>query len=411
MRRIFFATLLIFSVAGFSVTAVYASPAPPPAFEPCDPDYRLILEHQADAVRVRNRAYEVELITTNESTLKLTCYDQAMRLTTRLGYVFSDVIPPSPPVYNAVVFAWTLAYSGWGSQQLMAKRLNTVMNSSTGGYLGMYDRWLSNFPPDIIVPSPFPLNALAALVTAGTVIQDAIRDIIDYQNPTDKNMASQVTVYTQQINKLIAGIPKVAASSLGAYIANIWDIIKLRDAQIKLIDTTRNDVMPPLLARIKNTIMGSATAMDCTRMDDYWENGNPASNFAPPSPTRCGMPVCESVCVSNTTMCCEWGPAPFCPPNPDVPPKDYFGGTPYYKLEDLFNRVLPGASMAFLEQVTSSPPAVFPVAVNGAILDQAAKDLMVLKEPGILKTWPETPLVVFAPKATVRQIVDEMDVP
>lgn len=417
MKRIVFVALTFFAVLGLSVTAGHAGP--PPAFEPCDPDYRMILEHQADAIRVRNRAYAAEIITRNESTLKLTCFDQAMRLSTRLGYVFSDKILRSPPVYNVIVFGLTtlsgLAYSGWGSQQLLAKRLDVVMNDPVPNPpLGMYDEWLTNFPPDNIIPRPFPLNALATLVAPGSVIQNAIKGIIDFQYNVDRISAAQVGVYTQQINELIEGIPKVAASSLGAYIGDIQNRIQLRQALINQIDVARQSTMDPFLDTLASTILGPATDMDCTRMDDYWADGNPASNFAPPAPVTCGAPTCQSVCVSDTTMCCVWNPAPACPPSVNVAPKDYFGGTPYYKLEDLFNRVVPGASMVFLEQITPTvPPA--PPSMNSVILDQARDDLMVLQRPGLGPApdwfWPDTPGIVFNPQATVRQIVDAMDVP
>jgi hypothetical protein len=423
MKRILFSILLGFSIIGLSVTAARAAPLV--SSDPgCSTDFLILLWNQADAVRARNRAYEMEVISQNRSVLELTCFDQTMKLSTRLGYIFSDLIPPPPPipVQNNAVFGSLLAYSGWGAQQLLAKSMNNVMNAPPPAPpYGMYDQWIDNFPP--LAPRPLPPNALSLLMDPGGAIVTAIQAIITFQNSSvpsaldDNQRVSNVTILTEEVDKLIAGIPKIAASSLGAYMQVIQDKIDLRQTEIAQITALRNAAMPPLLDDIRNAVMGGG-AIICNNIStgdpqylpgDLWTNGNPVSNFAPAS-APCPARPCMSVCAYDTRVCCIWGTKPACPP----PDPEYLTGSPYYTLEDLFYRTYlttpPSAGRVFVSQTTLPN-------MNSLILDMAQADLLLLSKPGVLidtptqlPIWPEIPLTssVFVEKPTVLQLIKDM---
>ncbi len=101
MKRFFLFALLISALIGLPVTASYGQAVLDPG---CSPDVFTLLGHQADAVRARNRAYEREILNRQQSTLYLTCFDQALVLSSRLGYIFSDNVPADPPPENTIVF-------------------------------------------------------------------------------------------------------------------------------------------------------------------------------------------------------------------------------------------------------------------------------------------------------------------
>jgi len=226
MRTIIFAVFMGLAVFGFSATAFSA---PLKSTEPgCDPQIMGFLDDLANAVRVRNRAYEMEILSRNESTLGLTCFDQAMRLSTRLGYIFSDVIPadPPPPIQNYVVFTSKFAYSMFGARQLLAKRMNDVIDLPTTPP-GMFDEFMSNFLPPI--PPLLNPNALIALWNLLAPIYVGIGAYEQTVPNNDRMLVGQVNVYTQNIINKIANLSDVPMKQLPAAIQAIRDLVKLRD--------------------------------------------------------------------------------------------------------------------------------------------------------------------------------------
>lgn len=367
MKKIFFIVLLVSVVLGLSATAAYAGPAP--SFEPgCNPAVMDILNKQAQAARVRNRAYEMDIIHRNESTLGLTCFDQAVRLSTRLGFMFSDVIPVSPPVQNEDIFTETLAFSGWGAQQMLAKSLNNVINN-VADPPGFIDVFMANFPPPL--PPVLSPNALAALwQPLNTVIGNVSGSwsISGYQWNVDRLMVSQANALTTTINNRISNLSSVSRDPaalqrlLPAAYQAIRDLIDERDRLFQQIEAGREQYVGPRLDDLRDIVRSDTEMSDeCKRAtDNFWTEGNPNSKFPAPEGD------------------------------------EYFVGTPYYSLKEfLQGPPLPGAGQVFLDQIT--PPND-----NFQILEDAYDALVYIEtfSGPMVNVWQITPPVLFTPRKT-----------
>jgi hypothetical protein len=441
MRKLLLFVSLLTAVCSLTATASYALEAG------CDPDVMSVIRDQANAVRVRNRAYEMELITRNESTLKLTCFDKALALSSKLGYAFADNVPANPPWANTVIFSPPLAYSGWGAQRLLATSLNYVFgptdaitsvakpgepidaataltppdvaaqNNST---MGMLNNWLNlNFVwpgPTFTPPLPNALTdfIVTDLVTAwdmsrvsgalamqpsfdpytgvggfGPTPPDLVGKMTYFQyfvEEQDFTMVGQKTTVGEdtvgyleqlyrQIDEMITGLSTVPASGYSAQIAAIKDLITKFNLRLKEFQERRQDYFSLLLKAVKNVVMTKAPPIDltsCTKIDDLWKNGNPASGFAP---------------VAG----------------------DYVIGTPYYSLEYFIDSCGVAPCTRGPAAMNPVPGVLFMAEMLGtndnAILKQAATNLNVFDAPGT-GFWPVTPVIPVT--ATVQQVIDEM---
>ena len=289
MKRAFLFTLLVSTVLCLSAVACYA--APPPLDAGCDPAVMTLLQDQADAVRARNRAYEREIIDREQSTLYLTCFDQAMVLSSRLGYIFSDVIPgvdaahPAPPPANVIAFtagaggtvppgappgSGTVLYPDWGAQRTLAGDLNSVISPVLNGELSapVAAPAMFNFLPPL--PNPNALETLNAALAGFINSINIFQTGVDATDP----VASESTyiALVSQIDTLVQGLPSALWTDLPAD-NTLYDTLtaKLTD-MIKTIVDRRNAQMGTWLAGIKNAIMTANFNPPCTRLDDMWDN-------------------------------------------------------------------------------------------------------------------------------------------
>ena len=394
MKRIFLFVLLISAVLGLPVTAGYAQQALDPG---CSQEMMNVLQDQADAVRARNRAYEREILNREPSTLYLTCFDQAMVLSSRLGYIFSDNVPANPPPANTVVFTdgpngtvppgagaapGTLAFPGWGARHLLALDLDTVVSPELDNEL------TNNFLP----PWTQANNQLTQLVTT---LQPIITQIINFQTGADANNETLYIALVMKIDALVNSFPTLALPALPAAEAKYTADIALLNALITTIESLRQTNMGKYLASLKEAVFDPT--MPCTNMDDLW---NGAKNFADP----------------NTTD--------FIPPE-----GNYYPLSPYFTLADLLNNGGQAAQPFFVLAPGLVLPQKSPVAAqvpppnnatldfyqelktDSPILNQALSDLSTqgappFAAPGNSTLWPLPP--VFTPGSNALAIIKQM---
>jgi hypothetical protein len=364
MKRIFLFAFLISALLGLPVTAGSA----PPVLDPgCSPDVFTLLIDQASAIQARNRAYEREILNRQESTLYLTCFDQALALSSRLGYIFSDNIIPDPPPENTVAFDDSFAYHNWGAYMTLANDLNVVVSP-------MLDDWLDG----IAVPAPALFNFLPQWLPANNAMENLAaavgvfaRAIYAFQHGADLVNVQAWIAIINQINALVNTFPTLPWVDLGPAVAEYNTLVAKLEAELKVIDADRLRVMVPLLADIKNAIFN--TTMTCTRLDDLWDKLDPGFNQNPPPGTA----------------------GAFYPPE-----GKYYLMSPYYSLEQLVNGPPWAGAMAdFTQELTN--------VTDAAILAQALTDLMgPLSQVGQSPVWPAPP--VFPAGADAQTIINQM---
>jgi hypothetical protein len=344
MKKILLIAALASAVLGLSATASHA-------LEPgCSDQFMPLLQHQADAMRARNRAYEREIINREESTLYLTCFDQAMALSARLGYIFSDNVPADPPPANTFVFTAPLAFPDWGAQQLLALDLNDVITP-------VLDNEMLNFLPPWVTP-----NSLTVLANQ---LKPTIAAIKAFQTneAVAGGLLDQYIKLVKQIDKLVGTFVSVSSAKLPGLMNQYLALTKQLDTLVKNIIKARDNALTPLLAKLKSTVF--AANMNCTRLDDLWNKDN------------------------HTTS--EYYP----------PEGAYFPMTPYYSLKDFLTPNPPGATPVFLSELAT--------ATDAPILQTALGDLTnLLDAPGQLpqNLWPLPPTIT--PGMSTLQIIQQM---
>lgn len=358
MKRIILFTMLVYAVCGLSVTASYAQLTQAQMDPGCNVDVMNLLVDQANAIRVRDRAYEREILNREESTLYLTCFDQALALSARLGYIFSDNINPDPPPANTVAFTDPIAYPDWGATHSLAVDMDTVISPELDGYLGNKVPAPANF--NFLPPWTTP-NALTQLVNTITPL---LNNIKNFQAGQDKTNVDAYIAMVKQIEALVNSFPNIAWDKLGDAETQYGDLIKQLADLITKVDTDRKANMGNWLGQIQKAIT-QTTTMDCTKMDDMWDTYNANSQFYPPEGTT------------------------------------YYPMTPYYSLMDFLNvPASPPATQDFVQQLGFGN--------NPAILKQALNDLTKgpLAGPGNSAIWPGLPVIV--PGATALDIIQKM---
>ena len=348
MKRFFLFALLIFATIGLPVTVVHAQTMDPG----CSPEMWGYLKDQANATRARNKAYEREILHRQQSTLYLTCFDQAMALSARLGMIFSDDIYPNPPPANTLVFP-TPAYPDWGAARpTLAMDLNTVVNPE-------FDNWLShpvappalfNFLPQWLETTPALLdNKLTPLAIAQQAI---IGGIVGFQ-AGDAAMSAQYNAMVVAINSLVQMLPTMPLESLPP--ADTQYMVMMTELQTLVagIETTRG-AMNPFISALATVLADFKP--NCTRIDDVWDKLDPGYVT-----TDAGV---------------------FYPPE-----GKYYPFTPYYTLKDFLTNnppQSPPATPDFVQELSN--------ATDSAALSQALADLQdPLSTVGKTTLWPAPP--------------------
>jgi hypothetical protein len=357
MKRFFLLAVLISAVFGVSVTAVQAQSLDPG----CSSEMWGYLQDQADATRARNRAYERELLHRQQSTLYLTCFDQAMAVSAKLGAIFSDPVPGSIPPANTLAFTdgasgqpvpgaqtpGTVAYPDAGVlEPTLAMDLGTVVNPE-------FDNWLSASAPqpapaagasnptmfNFLPPWDPTKNQLTILDTALAAIETALKLAFTTAQATEEGT---YTGLVMQINTLVQSMPTTQIEALPGDLTTYSQDIAQLTAAATAISTALAGGDSGVASL---TGLTQAFTLNCTRVDDLWDTVDPTYD-----PTKPGV---------------------FYPPE-----GQFFNFSPYYPLKDFLGAPgtttaqagsSPGATPDFLQELGNT--------TDSAILKQALNDI------------------------------------
>ncbi len=377
MKRNVLFILLVFVFSGLSAVAGYAGTTP--NLDPgCDPQMMQMLTDQANAVRSRDKAYEMEIISREPSTLYLTCFDQAMALSARLGYIFSDNVTPNPPPPNTLAFKDALLYPDWGATHSLAVDLDNVVTP-------ILDQWLGNTPTAVpdpgsgaggsnIAPTNPAVQNFYPNWTTPNALSNMTQDIrtqISNIQSQQSSLQTQVTNYNNlvvQIDNLVNSFPSLSWSTLPDNLTTYNTDISNLNSMISSIQSSENSTIGPLLSNIKNDVFNAK--MMCTNLDDVW---NGAGNFANPS-------------NSATSFYSPEGP--------------YNTLTPFYSMADLLNYNEGASTMTTPLKVPPNNTGVATFYFNteltrntdNGLLQTALNDLIgPLSKPGYSTLWPAPP--------------------
>ncbi len=346
--------LLVFVIFGLSTTAAFA-------FNPsCDPEYRKVQQDHADGQRARNKAYGTQVIKKPDPSGGLTCFDQALKTTSRLGTIFSDVVtiprPPNLTVFNPV---GGVAFPRFGFEDLLSRgllsvELDQLVTPVFSGFLGNFTGTLSEMLGTTIGTA---LSGFVGLLSDGiggimSGVSDAMSSI--------STVTSAIARVTNLVRIVLPGTPPIAVPGVVGLIGAARGAL---DSLMGSFQSGLSGVVSGFLGNITGITMGpQADIIDCDRMGDLWNDYNPAAGA-------------HSIIGDGIEM-----------------------GTPYFYNEEFLYGDVIGAGADFMRSLES--------ATSSTAITKAAASLMLLGAPGGIPSWKQAPTFSYA--ATTEEIISAM---
>ncbi|MCK5518143.1 MAG: hypothetical protein KAI61_01910 [Alphaproteobacteria bacterium] len=264
MRRTFFPALLILTFLGLSVTAAQAQLSPG-----CNQQIMDIQVRHSDAMRTRDKAYERQILKHSDPTSGLTCFDQSMRLTARLGQIFSDLTPTPPILADSGVgrafeptwpdidnpYPFGVVYPDWGVYSLLAIYLDTNLTP-------ILIQNLENFV--FYLGLPIFTDVLTSLIPPA---------IIPVVLPAGDLLTNLLVLEVVDLNFLLLGPPGIPVP-----LAVILAIVKPPlPALMPPMPVAEAAIIDGILLQIQDVIMGIAPiwTTDCHLIEDLWNDNLP----------------------------------------------------------------------------------------------------------------------------------------
>ncbi len=361
------AAIVIFSLTANAFAAIAPGPGPgpgpapaPAAAEPgCDPNFQEAQKNRAEALKVRDYAMTAEINTRPDPSAGLTCLDQAIGVTSRLGAIFSDKHDSAVPAANTVVFTPPLAYPNWGSDDFLIKDLEAVVLPQLTTHLG------NNFG-----------GALSELLGT-TAISSTITNLLSSVTGPINSITSAMNGFTSNISSILNAINTIRsiAQALNlplpspviiGTVAALEAAQQIADQLMSTLQSAMNSAIQPLIGNVMGgTIMAQTADIDCDHLANMWTDDDPSD---------------AKVSLQGN------GPSM---------------GAPLIPLSSFISGNYPDAGGAFIDAATG-------IGNHTDIVDRALFDVTggALSAPGAMPSWPTAPSLGNA--ATTADIISQM---
>ena len=305
------------------------------------------------AKRVEATAIDQQITKQNDNSIGMTCFDHALKLTSKLGLIFSDIPTTGTfPAANERVFGTVYdAAFGTGANPItgeiktLANSLDHVITDMMQAVADDFEDSLSNWlgATDLNFMSSFmaPIDALIAQLLAPlAAIQGAITTIQNTMN----------TIITL-LDTLNSFFPSLAPAWINGAIIPLWNQIKT--TMLNAVQTAQTQIMTQVVNAL-NTFLGggeaSLTAPDPTSGD------NPND----PAKGECSrmQRLWNPVSITGQELVGSFRP---------VEGGGTEMGTPYTNFMNLVNKNVPGAGESFMQQIFNTS--------NMTVLQNALTDL------------------------------------
>ncbi|MBI1214445.1 MAG: hypothetical protein GC185_01340 [Alphaproteobacteria bacterium] len=391
MKKFFLIAFCAFMLTGMTITASNAAVTfcPPDSACPCK-DWDLMKDN-ADTQRVKDDAANHQFTKQNDNSVGMTCFDRALKLSSRLGQIFSDTYPNAGfGAANTAVFGNTLyANGGSSAKKLLAEDFNSVVAPIAASHAGNFADSLSSFLGATI------LSAMSSFTSGLSSMITTVQSAISAINGVIGTLQGYINTLQTVLDLLGVSMPTIIPTIVG--LINTWwsTIQSFIDGAIKAAQQAIKDAVDA----ITSFIMGAATSllgsidakMDCSRLSELW-GMLPSSSSVPDL-------------ALTSLLGGAWPPSSLSSLFRPIEGGGLEQGTPYFTLFDLVKPGGPsGVGTAMMNSLTNS--------VNQPILQKAYDDITgsgALAAPGNdPDIWPSTPDLTGK---TVTQIIAAMASP
>lgn len=356
--------ILVFTLmlALVTVTAATAGGPPPPtatqtlptggqAKPGCSPDFKDFQDNHAQVLRVNDRAMHSQIVKRPDPSAGMTCFDQSMAVTARLGSIFSDQQIPGMVAANTGVFNLPLVDSLGGGGAMLSQALEANILPVMEQHVGDFSGALSELIGGTMVQNVFgPVNT-----AIGTV-----QSFVGTVNGTISGVMGLFSTIESAASIISTALPSIGIAALlpplRSFLDQMQDMMNTAmDAVVGLINSALQAVMDLLFG----------TNIDCNRMANVWDDGDPNGGA-------------DSIQGNG----------------PEI-------GASYISLNELLTQNVTGtnAGPQFMAELTST--------FNTQILQDALNDVTsLLGSPGSNPVWKPVPY--FPKTATQQQIYSQM---
>ncbi|MEZ0224451.1 MAG: hypothetical protein ACAH83_07860 [Alphaproteobacteria bacterium] len=238
-----------------------------------------VQEARAQSIIVKDRSTARQVQHQNDNGPGMTCFDHAMALTSRLGQLFSDIVPTGIPAASTRAFG-AVAYQAYGSDQYLSKALGVVVYPTLSEHA-------NDFQPDSLsfmlgaTQFPFWGTFMGAINGFISSIMGIVNQITSYVN----TLQSLWGYFQQIVNALNGQIPTWIIA-LVPTITAFWNgvVLPMINATIGALLTAVNGIMQTITNTIM-TALGSLTGFmnpsgppaagggECARIQNLWGVG------------------------------------------------------------------------------------------------------------------------------------------
>lgn len=291
MKKILLVALFAMLMAGLSATASLAACRPgcdcptnagasaQGSDNYADTGFFGMQEARAQSIIVRDRSTARQTQHQTDNGPGMTCFDHAMALTSRLGQLFSDIVPQAIPAASTRAFG-VVSYPRYGSDQWLSSALDVVV-------LPTLSEHANDFQPDslsfILGATQFPFWGTFMGFITGLI--SSIMGIVN-QITTWVQTLNTMWSYFQQIVNALNGQMPTWIIALVPTITAFWNgvVVPMINTTIGALLTAVNGIMQNITNAIM-TVMGSLTGFmnpagppaaaggECARIQNLWGVG------------------------------------------------------------------------------------------------------------------------------------------
>jgi hypothetical protein len=294
MKKLLFIALFTALMAGLGVTASHAgnplpgcdttSPVGPAPAADGSNNYRGVfgaMERHSNLMRLRDKAYAREIVKQSDNGIGMTCFDHAIALSSRLGMIFSDVIPTGtiPANQTRVWFSPQFQGGTMGADKPLLDAIGKVVAPVASGHVDDFADSLSSMLGATALN--FFTGILNGLLAAALgPINTAVAALTAIVGPLNTLMNTLMTAMT-----LLGGIiPMFVPAAVTALKVALQAVLNFITTTVTgLINAVRTAVTTFLNTFIngaqtsQTNFSNAAGTGECDRIQQLWGNQTPAA--------------------------------------------------------------------------------------------------------------------------------------
>ena len=227
----------------------------------CDPQVQTIQSRFGQAMKIRNQGVTAQVVVRNDSALQLSCFDQAMALTSTAGQIFSDVFPSAGALASLLDVGTqpgvgSYAIPSWGVPPPIAALAALFGITLPVGKAGF----------QVPLPGPPPISSITLPIPGITNFL-----IFQINNTVEATLNSMMQQFVgnvmQQLFGYLASQMTLIMTTMFTSLLATYGLGSLASVLGVTID------LSGIMRTVMNSLFGRPSMLNCPTMATAWNNG------------------------------------------------------------------------------------------------------------------------------------------